>query len=126
MQKMNFKAIGTKLAGVTVGTIGGDILSNKLLPATMDAKIKGAILMLSGAVLPEFAKKVPLIGDIGSGLIANGALVLGKAFLPSMVSGVDNNGIGAEADSVVFDLNPDEVSGPNNDNAVGALDEEIY
>ncbi len=115
-----------RIAGVSAGAVTAKALASKVLPA-MSGKIKGAALMIGGAILPELSKRNAFLSDAGSGVIAVGALTLAAEFIPGIVSGIGedpNQGIGAE-NAVEFDLSSEEkvqgVDGP--DNGIGAIED---
>lgn len=67
-----------------LGAIGGAVVSGIVaskLPATMDAKIKGAILAVAGFFVAK--QKSPLIKGMGIGVAASGGLTVAKSLLPA-------------------------------------------
>lgn len=67
-----------------IGAIGGAVVSgivSSKLPATMDEKIKGAILAVAGFFVAK--QKNPIIKGMGVGVAAAGGLTLAKSFLPA-------------------------------------------
>jgi hypothetical protein len=90
-KKLDFKKIAMKTAGLGVGGIGAGILASKL-PDTLDAKIKNLVLIGAGTMLPTFVPKQELVGHVGDGMIAVGAMNLAKEFMPNLIQGV--SGIG--------------------------------
>ena len=67
-----------------LGAIGGAVVSgivSSKLPATMDEKIKGAILAVAGFFVAK--QKSPLIKGMGIGVAASGGLTVAKSLLPA-------------------------------------------
>jgi hypothetical protein len=98
MKKFNFKKIAMKAAGVSGGAVIG-VASNKLL-GKFDPKIRGGAKILAGAILPEFASKSAFVGDMGSGLIAIGAMELAESFIPGLGASAPVSGIGSDEEYI--------------------------
>lgn len=67
-----------------LGAIGGAVVSGLVsskLPATMDDKIKGAILAVAGFFVAK--QKSAIIKGMGVGIAASGGLTLAKSLLPA-------------------------------------------
>jgi hypothetical protein len=90
-KKLDFKKIAMKTAGLGVGGIGAGFLVGKL-PETLDAKIKNLVLIGAGTMLPTVAPKQELVGHVGDGMVAVGAMGLAKEFIPALngISGIGN------------------------------------
>ena len=100
MSKINFKEMATRLAGNSVGAVGGRVLSKKVL-GNLSPTVKGLAMIALGSFGPAFAGKSGkgFIGDVGAGLTAAGAIELGEAFMPTLFepSAPPVAGIGDEA-----------------------------
>lgn len=136
MKKFDFKKIAMTTAGVAAGAVAGTIANKPM--ANMNPKIRGAIKIAVGAVLPELMPKVELLKGVGAGIIATGAIDIYQGF--TSISGVDGIGnddmsIGAEdmaigaEDYIITDTNvsgiDDEMNGIGaDDNAVQGIGDE--
>lgn len=109
-KKFNLKKLGTKAIGVSVGAVGAKVLDKPL--QNLDPKLRGAGKIALGAVLPNFMKG-ELSENIGSGIIAVGALDLVGGFAPGLVSGV------GETSEYIYD---DSVSGYEDDSVLSGDD----
>lgn len=94
-KKLDFKKIAMKTAGLGVGGVGAGILASKL-PDTLDAKIKNLVLIGAGTMLPTFMPKQELVGHVGDGMVAVGAMNLAKEFMPNLIQGVSGIGTANE------------------------------
>lgn len=113
MKKLNFKAIGMRAAGVVAGGAVSTV-SNKFL-ANLNPKLRAAIKIGAGCLLPELAPKNKIVADAGIALAGAGAAELTSQFMG--VSGV--YGVGADPEYTVngdeynFSGTGDDVSGTN-------------
>lgn len=96
------------VAGVVIG-LAASSYASKIIPATLDPKIKSAILLAGGFLLMK--QKNPIISGAAKGLAAVGAFQLVNALRPGTLPAISG------APSIVFD-NPSMISGfnsyPNN------------
>jgi len=88
------KGMVTEVLGVVAGSILAKKVSSML---TFDDKIKNAIVLGAGVLLPKFVKS-PIMRSVGMGMIAVGGSQLAGSFLPVLgatddyilVSGTDD------------------------------------
>lgn len=85
-KKFDFKRIGMKVAGVGAGAVVGRVADKPL--ANMNPKLRAALKIGVGAVLPELAPKSPFIENMGSGVLAVGAADLFDNLTNKTVSGL--------------------------------------
>jgi hypothetical protein len=105
----------SEIAYVAAGAIAAQLVK-KFLPSTLDAKIKAAVPVVAGFVLPKIAKGNAMVKGLGLGMIAGGSIGLIQSF------GV-LNGIGDVSVPLIgynpnlwADGNPPAVSGIDNTN----------
>lgn len=95
MKKVNIKAIGIRVAGVSVGSVAGAAANKIQFVQNLAAWMRGGIKIGVGAILPSFAKAKPgdFVTSASDGLISVGAIELANAFLfknnPVALSGMD-------------------------------------
>ena len=71
--KIDFKKIAMKVTGITAGTYASSMLFKTVDDTTIKPGMKGMLLVVLGAVLPELVStKNDLVDGIGSGMIAYG------------------------------------------------------
>ena len=123
MKKFDFKKIGLKVVGVSAGAVGAELLNKPL--ENMNPKLRGALKIVAGAVIPEVAPKMAILGNVGDGIIANGAIDLYKGFTEGG-SGDSTSGIGAgQFDDDQFVVDPDYVvSGIDDYEPLSGVDDE--
>lgn len=88
MKKFDFKKIATKAAGAAAGGTASALVKDKLLP-DMNPKMRAALQIVAGAVLPELSPKSDFLNAVGMGMIGVGAADLAKE--TNLISGVGNN-----------------------------------
>jgi len=82
-RKLDFGAILTKTAGLAAGGVGGKVLVKKVA-ANLDPKLKAIGVIAVGAVLPEMAKRNPMLANVGNGMVAVGGAELVGTLVPAM------------------------------------------
>ena len=126
-KKFDFKKIGMKVAGVGAGAVVG-LLANKPL-VNMNPKIRGAIKIAVGAVIPELMPKVDILDGVGAGIIASGAIDLYTSFTGGTVSGTDDDisgmpgdlAISGDEDYRMTGIGGDEIEGLGGDEEMSGL-----
>lgn len=68
------------ILGAVVGSVAANLVASKL-PATLDDKIKGAIIAVAGFFVAK--QSSPMIKGLGIGMAASGGVTLAKAVLPA-------------------------------------------
>lgn len=123
-KKFDIKKIGMKAAGLGAGAVAAGLV-NKVLP-NFNPKLRSALKIAAGVILPELAPKQDLIGHAGDGMVAVGVLELVQQFAPGMVSGFDDAVAGEYVTDSGFESEYPGVSAVNDDESLGANDEENY
>jgi hypothetical protein len=100
MKKIDVKGIAIKTAGIGAGAYVSVKLNKIEFIKKQKPALRGAIKMALGAFLPVFlakGKKADIIGNVGDGMIAGGAIELATAFddklatdLTESVAGIGN------------------------------------
>ena len=114
-----------KAVGVGGGAVAGE-LSNNLLK-DMNPMLRGGLKIAVGAIIPEFIpiKDKSLVENIGSGIIASGAIDISKNLINPTdppVTGVDELDQFADDDSFIVD---DEMYGIDEDSPIFGDDSPI-
>ncbi len=104
---VNWKKVGAKVGGVTIGTLGAKIIL-KTLPATITDLYKGIGCLIAGALLPNFVKG-EFMDAIGSGIISVGAEKLATNF-GFAISGVEDEGYSVSARNMAIEQANQQVS----------------
>jgi len=87
--KFDFKRLAMKAVGVGAGAVGGEILNKPL--ANMNPMLRGGLKIAAGAILPEVIpmKDKSMVENIGSGIIASGAIDLYNQVAVKGIAGDD-------------------------------------
>jgi hypothetical protein len=99
MKKIDVKGIAIKSAGIGAGAYASVKLNKIEFIAKQKPALRGAIKMALGAFLPAFlakGKKAAIIGNVGDGMIAGGAIELATAFDKNLATDISTTmaGIG--------------------------------
>lgn len=94
-KKINFKDMPVKVIGIT-GGVGATMFVAGKFPNANPLYIGGAAIV-AGALIPSFMPKMAIAESIGDGLIAGGAAVMLKKFVPG-IAGVDEDNATVNAD----------------------------
>lgn len=78
MAKLNVGKIVMTGAAVAVGAGAGSMIDNKVLANMSNPKMRALILIAGGLALNAFVKN-EIVGNVGLGVVATGALKLGQA-----------------------------------------------
>jgi hypothetical protein len=88
--KINIQKTAMRVVGVAAGAVGAKAL-DKVIPAGVNPKLRGMGKLILGAVLPMLAPKLDILGNIGDGMIAQGAVDLATEMIPG-INSVDDAG----------------------------------
>ena len=121
MKKFDFKKIGMRIAGVSAGAVGGELLNKAHVIGNLSPTLRGGIKIVAGAVLPELMPKQVFLGHIGDGLIAAGAIDTYNGLTSPPVEGLE--GIGDKFDDKFVVDNDYDVQGFDDD-PINGVDQE--
>lgn len=132
MKKIDVKGVAIKAAGIGAGAYASVKLNKIGFIAKQKPALRGAIKIAIGAFLPGFiakGKKAAIIGNVGDGMIAGGAIELATAFdkdlandLTESVAGIGNM---QTMGQVIFDESYTSGVGGRND-VMGSTDDAVY
>lgn len=111
-----------RVAGVGGGAVIGSMADNLL--KNMNPMMRGGLKIAVGAVVPEFIpmRDKSLVEDIGSGIIASGAIDLAKNLMPSAGGNENVEGIHDELDQFEDEgyvlVEDDDMSGLDEDSPI--------
>ena len=130
MKKIDVKGIAIKSAGIGAGAYASVKLNKIEFIKKQKPALRGAIKMAIGAFLPGFiakGKKAAIIGNVGDGMIAGGAIELATAFDKDLATELSESvaGIGAipTMGQVVFDES--YTSGVGRSDVMGSTDDGV-
>ena len=134
MKKIKFSEIITDALAGSVSAVGSRIAVKKIMPG-LNGAIKGGILMLIGAVGPQFIKgkteaSLMTRGShaAGIGMISSGAIEIAESLFPTLMeaSAPVVQGIGEQSYTIDEDYeDPGKVNGSPESVISGADDEDV-
>lgn len=129
MKKIDVKGIAIKTAGIGAGAYAAVKLNKIEFVKKQKPALRGAIKIALGAFLPTFlakGKKAAIIGNVGDGMIAGGAIELATAFDKDLAADLATDAVTGipTMGQVVFDESYTNGLGSAND-VMGATDDII-
>lgn len=111
MAKVNIKRMVASVTNKALpAAVGGaaSLAVNKIIPASINPKIRGIGKILIGAVLPEIAPRTKMLEPFGMGFAGQAGAELAADLIPAIAGPDEIEGVGAQEEYVIDD---DFVSG---------------
>lgn len=125
MAKFNFKNISKRVMNGGAAALGGGagLALNKVIPASINPKMRSVIKILGGAIIPELAPKMNILESAGLGMCGQAGGELAGQMIPSL-GGAGVEGIGKNDAEYVIDEDFQRVHGVD-DVVSGTEDDEV-
>ena len=84
---MNFKKMSARVTGNALPAVAGGVgslLLNKVTPTSINNKMRGALKIVVGAILPELSPKTKMLSPLADGLIGHAGAELATEFMPKL------------------------------------------
>ncbi|MDO7873678.1 hypothetical protein Q5H93_02955 [Hymenobacter sp. ASUV-10] len=109
MKQINFKGLGTKVAGLAAGTVAAGFVQKGISKLGLSGMLSNVAIIAVGALGPDLlGKRNPLIGFAGDAVMVKGINGIITEQFPSLISGTEDVA-GAYGDYEVGDAADDEV-----------------
>jgi hypothetical protein len=107
---LNFKKLASNVTSKALPAAAGGAASlavNRFIPASINSKLRGALKIAVGAILPELSPKTKMLDAFGLGMIGHAGAELANEFLPAITATAATAGVGAnyEIDEDFMDAN---------------------
>lgn len=122
MAKVNIKRMVASVTTKALPAAAGGAASlamNKIVPASVNPKVRGIGKILLGAVLPEISPRTKMLEPFGMGFAGQAGAELATELIPAIAGPDEIEGVGAQDEYVIDD---DFVSGAEDGPQVGAED----
>ena len=104
MSKLNIKKMVSSVTSKALpAAVGGaaSLAANKIIPASINPKIRAVIKIVAGAVLPELAPRIKMLEPAGLGFAGQAGAELAAELIPAIAGVDDMDGVGATEEYVI-------------------------
>ncbi len=125
MSKLNIKKMVSSVTSKALpAAVGGaaSLAANKIIPASINPKIRAVIKIVAGAVLPELAPRIKMLEPAGLGFAGQAGAELAAELIPAIAGVDDMDGVGATEEYVI---DRDFVEGVDDPQVAGNDDPQI-
>ena len=105
MSKLNIKKMVSSVTSKALpAAVGGaaSLAANKIIPASINPKIRAVIKIVAGAVLPELAPRIKMLEPAGLGFAGQAGAELAAELIPAIAGVDDMDGVGATEEYVIM------------------------